>query len=102
LREFVRMLGEQAQVTPQLSALPRPITRAMLPLLGMFTPALRGLSENLYISYEPYIVDHSAYSHAFGDHATPLGEAIRATVQWYRARAAAEQRAPAASAPSQN
>ena len=102
LREFVRMLGEQAQVTPQLSALPRPITRAMLPLLGMFTPALRGLSENLYISYEPYIVDHSAYSHAFGDHATPLGEALRATVQWYRARAAAEQRAPAASAPSQN
>lgn len=100
LREFVRLLGEQAQVAPKLSALPRPVTRAILPMLGVFMPALRGLAENLYIGYEPYIVDHSAYAHAFGDHATPLGEAIRATVQWYQAHAAQGQRAPAASKPS--
>jgi nucleoside-diphosphate-sugar epimerase len=102
LREFVRILGEEAQVIPKLSALPRPITRAMLPLLGLFMPPLRGLSENLYISYEPYIVDHSAYAHAFGNHATPLREAIRATVQWYRAHATAEQHAPVTSTPSHN
>lgn len=97
LREFVRILGDEAGVAPKLSALPRPVTRALLPLLGVFMPPLRGLSENLYIGYEPYIVDHSAYAHAFGDHATPLHEAIRATVQWYRAHAAAEQHTPAAS-----
>jgi nucleoside-diphosphate-sugar epimerase len=100
LREFVRLLGEEAQVAPKLSALPRPVTRALLPLLGLAVPALRGLTENLYIGYEPYIVDHSAYTHAFGDHSTPLREAIRATVQWYRAHAAAEQHAPVASTPS--
>jgi nucleoside-diphosphate-sugar epimerase len=100
LREFVRLLAEEAQVAPKLSALPQAITRAMLPLLGLAIPTLRGLSENLYIGYEPYVVDHSAYTQAFGDHASPLREAIRATVQWYRAHAAAEQHAPVVSPPS--
>lgn len=85
LRAFAQLLGEEAGVTPQLSALPRPVVRALLPLLGLFTPQLRGLEENLYIGYEPYQVDHSRYAQLFGDHATPLREAIRASVQWYRA-----------------
>jgi nucleoside-diphosphate-sugar epimerase len=100
LREFVRILGEEAEVEPKLSALPRSLTSAMVPLLGMFMRPLRGLSENLYISYEPYIVEHSAYTHAFGDHATPLREAIRATVHWYQGHAAAEPHTPVASTPS--
>lgn len=91
LREFARILGEEASVAPKLAALPRLATRALLPLLSLSTPQLRGLEENLYISYEPYVVDHSAYAGLFGDHATPLREAIRATVQWYRAREAAPQ-----------
>jgi nucleoside-diphosphate-sugar epimerase len=102
LREFARILGEEAQVAPKLSALPRTVTRAMLPLLGLGIPTLRGLSENLYIGYEPYIVDHSAYTQAFGDQATPLREAIRATVRWYRAHAAAAQHAPIVSTTSNN
>jgi nucleoside-diphosphate-sugar epimerase len=91
LREFARILGEEARVAPKLSAPPRMVTKAMLPLLGVFLPPLRGLAENLYIGYEPYIVDHSAYAQAFGDHATPLREAIRATIEWYQntARSAA-------------
>ncbi len=88
LREFVRLLGEEVKVAPKVSALPRPLTRALLPLLGLVIPTLRGMEENVYIGYEPYIVDHSAYAQAFGDHATPLPEAIRATVQWYRAHTA--------------
>jgi nucleoside-diphosphate-sugar epimerase len=100
LREFVRLLGEEANLASKVSALARPVMRALLPLLGIAVPALRGLTENLYIGYEPYIVDHSAYAQTFGDHATPLREAIRATVQWYRARAAADQHTPIASTPS--
>lgn len=99
LREFVRILGEAANLAPTVSALPRPVTRALLPLLGLAIPTLRGLAENLYIGYEPYVVDHSAYTQAFGDHATPLREAIRATVQWYRAHAAADQPTPATATP---
>ena len=84
LREFVRLLGQAAGVTPRILALPRPVTRALLPILGLFTPPLRGLEENLYIGYEPYIVDHSTYARTFGNSATPLRAAISATVGWYR------------------
>ncbi len=86
LREFVHILGAAADVATQVSALPRPVTRALLPILGIFIPTLRGLSENMYIGYEPYIVDHRQYAQLFDDHATPLPEAIRATVGWYRAQ----------------
>ena len=84
LRDFAAMVGQEAHVVPKLSALSRPIFRAILPLLGLAIPPIRGLSENLYIFYEPYIVDHSAYAHAFGDHVTPIQESIRATVRWCR------------------
>jgi nucleoside-diphosphate-sugar epimerase len=88
LRQLIEIIGEEAGVTPQVRALPRRVTRALLPALGLFVPPLRGLSENLYIGYEPYIVDHRAYADMFGDHATPLRDAIRETVQWFRASAA--------------
>jgi hypothetical protein len=91
----VALLGQEAGITPRVSAPARLVAQALLPLVGLFMPPMRGLSENLYIGYEPYIVDHRAYVEAFGDHATPLPEAIRATVQWYRAHAAREQPASA-------
>jgi len=100
LREFVRLLGQEAGIAPRVSALARPVTQALLPLVGLFVPPMRGIAENMYIGYEPYIVDHSAYAEAFGDHATPLPEAIRATVQWYRAHAAHGQHTPIAVTPS--
>jgi hypothetical protein len=43
---------------------------------------MRGLVENLYVFYQPYVVDHSGYAAAFRDHATPLREAIHQTVAW--------------------
>jgi hypothetical protein len=45
---------------------------------------MRGLVENLYVFYEPYLVDHGAYAAAFSDEVTPLREAIRQTVAWAR------------------
>lgn len=87
LRQFARLVGEAAGTQPKLAALPRPLMRALLPILALATPQLRGLEENAYIGYEPYIVDHSRYAQLFGDHATPLPEAIQATVAWYRAHA---------------
>jgi nucleoside-diphosphate-sugar epimerase len=99
LHEFVRILAEEANLTPKVSALPRAVTRMLLPLLGIAVPALRGLTENLYIGYEPYIVDNTAYTQAFGDHATSLRDAIRATVQWYRAHASHNPQTSVAATP---
>jgi hypothetical protein len=66
--------------------------RLLLPLMGLFVPSLRGLEENIYIGYEPYIVDHSKYAQVFGERATPLHEAIGETVRWYQAQAAQRDR----------
>ncbi len=95
LREFARLLGEVAGVTPHLRTLPRAVTHALLPLMGLGMPALRGLRENLYIMYEPYIVNHDAYTAAFGDHATPLRTALRETIAWYRTHTTANAPVPA-------
>ncbi len=84
LRQFAALAGEELGLSPRLKTMPRSVTRMLLPLMGLATPTLRGLGENLYISYEPYIVDHGRYASLFSDHATPLRDAIRATAAWYR------------------
>lgn len=99
LRSFIGAAAAAAGVAPQAQALPRWAARLILPLLGLVVPATRGLEENLYQVYEPYLVDHGAYAAAFGDHATPLEAAIPATVAWYRGQAAgADSRAAQRSA----
>jgi hypothetical protein len=40
----------------------------------------------LYEFEEPFVIDHSKFERAFGEHATPLGEAIGYTVRWYRGK----------------
>jgi nucleoside-diphosphate-sugar epimerase len=84
LRAFAALVGEETGIAPNLSSMPRPLTRLLLPLIGLSVPPMRGLVENLYVFYEPYVVDHSAYAAAFGDDATPLVESIRQTVDWAR------------------
>ena len=79
-REFVRMVFEEAGGEPKMQRAPKPLLWA----LGLFNPALRETIEMLYEFEEPFVVDHSAFARAFGDHATPLREAIGLTVRWYR------------------
>jgi nucleoside-diphosphate-sugar epimerase len=86
LRSFAALVGGETGISPNLSSMPRPLTRVLLPLIGLGVPPMRGLVENLYVFYEPYVVDHSAYAAAFGDDATPLVEAIRQTVAWARSQ----------------
>ncbi len=42
--------------------------------------------ERLYEFEEPFLVDHSDFARAFGDHATPLKGALQNTLRWYRER----------------
>ena len=84
LRAFAALVSEETGIAARLSFMPRSATRALLPLIGLAVPPMRGLSENLDVFYEPYVVDHSAYAATFGDDATPLREAIQHTVAWAR------------------
>jgi hypothetical protein len=67
----------------KVTYLPRAATRALLPVMSAFIPPVRGLTENLYQTYEPFVVDDSAYKATFGDHATPLREGIERALEGY-------------------
>ena len=52
--------------------------------VGLFNGNVREMKEMLYEFDEPFVVDDTKFETAFGSHATPLPEAIGATVAWFR------------------
>lgn len=84
LGAFISAIFSAAGYKAKATYLPRPVTRALLPTLGLFSPPVRGLSENLYQTYEPFVVDDSLYRQTVGDYATPLKEGIERTLEWVR------------------
>lgn len=79
-REFLSMVFAAAGHPPRIQAAPKWLIQA----LGLFNPNLRELVEMMYEFEEPFIVDHSQFRQTFGDLATPLPDAIRATLGWFR------------------
>ena len=53
----------------------------------LFIPEARESMEMAYEFEQPFVVDSSKFEGAFGMHATPLREAVRRTVAWYREHA---------------
>jgi nucleoside-diphosphate-sugar epimerase len=79
-RRFVETIFEEVGKPARIQAAPKIVLRAM----GLFNPAIRETIEMLYEFEEPFVVDDSRFERAFGEQATPLREAIRQTVRWYR------------------
>lgn len=79
-REFITLICQETGQEPKLMV----AAPWMVQLFGLFTPPIRGISENFYQFAEPFIVNHSKFTDAFGDIATPLEDAIKTTAQWYR------------------
>lgn len=85
-RAFVEMAARAAGVSaPKLSRVSKP----MLYLAGLFVPPAREMIEMSYEFEEPFVVDSSRFERAFGLGATPLEEALAATVAWWRVRSRA-------------
>jgi nucleoside-diphosphate-sugar epimerase len=82
MRQVVELVYAEVGGTPRMSTVP-PL---MLRLLGLVNPLIREMQEMLYQFEEPFIVDSGKFEAAFGMTATPLPEAVRATVAWFRAR----------------
>lgn len=59
-------------------------SKFMLRVLGLFNPMMREFIETYYQFDQPFIMDHGKFARTFGDIATPLDEAISATVRWFR------------------
>ncbi len=59
--------------------------KLMMRLGGLFIPEARETVEMMYEFEKPLVVDSSKFERAFGVKATPIAEAIKTTVAWYRA-----------------
>lgn len=79
-REMVKMIAEEMGIQPKMSAM----GKTMMRLGGLFIPEAREMVEMMYEFEQPFIVDSSKFESAFGVKATPMREAIRKTVAWYR------------------
>lgn len=79
-RQVIERMAQLAGVEAQVSVMPR----LMFEAVSLVHPILREFRENRYMLYEPYIVAHDDFVQAFGNIATPLDDALRNTIAWYR------------------
>ena len=82
-RQFVEMVFAELGRPPRLRAAPR----WGLVVAGLFNPTVRAVREQLYQSERPWLVDSGSFERTFGWRATPVREAIHATVMWFRKHA---------------
>jgi nucleoside-diphosphate-sugar epimerase len=81
-RTMAQLIGEQLGRPVRIQRLPKLAIQA----LGLVNAEMREFTEMFYQYTEPQIVDSQAFEHTFGWAATPLAEAVRATVRWYQDR----------------
>jgi len=80
-RQFAELIYRETGHPVKASAVSKP----MMALAGLFIPGARESVEMMYEFEKPFVVDSSKFERAFGMKATPIEEAIKATVAWYRA-----------------
>ncbi len=79
-RAFVELVFSELGAEPRLRIMPG----ALLSGLALVSPTLRAVREVRYQLEEPFVLDDSKFSEAFGARTTPHDEAIRQTLAWYR------------------
>lgn len=86
-RAFIERIYSMAGNAPAM----RLVRRWQLSMVAPFNPMLREVKEMLYQLEEDFVVDSSRFTATFGMKATPLDEALRATLDWYALKSATEQ-----------
>ena len=78
--ELIRMFAEEAGVEPKISSMGKLMTW----IGGLFIPEAKESVEMMYEFDQPFIVDSSKFEQAFGMKATPMREALKETVTWFK------------------
>jgi nucleoside-diphosphate-sugar epimerase len=78
--ELVRMFAEEAGVEPKISSM----GKLMMSIGGLFIPEAKETVEMMYEFDKPFVIDSSKFERTFGRKATPMREAMRETVAWYK------------------
>jgi nucleoside-diphosphate-sugar epimerase len=81
-RQFIIMVSDAVGQKPRMSV----ITKPMMLLAGLFDPQIREATEVYYQFAQPFVMDGSKFTSAFGSRITPHREAIEATVRQRIAR----------------
>ena len=79
-REMVSMIAEEMGIPPKFSAM----GKTMMWIGGLFIPEAKEQVEMMYEFEKPFIVRSSHFEKTFGMKATPMREAIKETVAWYK------------------
>lgn len=79
-RQFVKAVYRTLGKPVKMSRVPR----LAIAFAGLFDANARELKEMLYQFEKDFVMDSSRFEKDFGVKATPLDEAIRATLDWYR------------------
>ena len=78
--DLVKMFAEEAGVEPKISSM----GKLMMTIGGFFIPEAKETVEMMYEFDQPFIVDSSKFEKTFGMKATPMRDAIKETVAWYK------------------
>jgi nucleoside-diphosphate-sugar epimerase len=78
--EMIRIIAEEMGCRARIQA----AGKTMISLIGLFVPELKETVEMMYEFEQPFVVDSSRFEKAFGMKATPIREAIKDTVAWYK------------------
>ncbi len=79
-RELIELIYAELELPARMSGM----GRGMMALGGLFIPGARETIEMLYEFERPFVLDSTRFENAFGLRPTPLPEAIRQTLAWYR------------------
>ena len=80
--ELVRMFAEEAGVEPKISSM----GKLMMSIGGLFIPEAKETVEMMYEFDKPFVIASSKFEKMFGMRATPIREAVKETVVWYKSR----------------
>lgn len=86
-RQFIAVAAKVAGIPPKMTA----VSTLMLRAIGLFSPPLREIVEMRYEFAEPYLLDGSKFSRAFGFTPTPHHDALAETITWFRANLASSR-----------
>ena len=80
MRGFIELIFRQLGKPVSL----RPVPKIFINALAIVVPTMAGVKETMYQSEQPWVVDHSKFTRAFGGQPTSHETAIAQTIGWYR------------------
>lgn len=83
--ELASQVVSQARSSADIGATPRHLRGCALLQLKIVRADISEVQHELHSLDRPFVLDHSKYTQAFGQSVTEHSEAIRKTLQWYRA-----------------